>query len=162
MEVKKARVPPIVKTKTGENTVEMGGKIWFVAEWIESLYQVSEDLEGAKLLINAIGKFHQLSKGYNPPINAENASRLYRWPKTYKKIAKKMNWFRDLANAYHEMPASEIILSTVDVFEEHARKALTMLEESSYKKLIARGNKEWGLVHQDYGWSNGNWRNVDY
>lgn len=155
VEVKKARVPPIVKTKSGENIVEMGGKIWFVAEWIESLYQVSADIEGAKLLSNAIGEFHQLSKGYVPPKGAENATRLYRWPKTYKKVIKKINWFRDVANAYNDTPASAIILSTVDMFEEQARKALTLLEQSSYSELTRRGNKAWGLVHQDYGWSNG-------
>ena len=37
VDVKKARVPPIVKTKDGENYVEAGEKLWFVAEWIESI-----------------------------------------------------------------------------------------------------------------------------
>ncbi|OIJ10383.1 spore coat protein CotS [Anaerobacillus alkalilacustris] len=152
---KNAKVPPIIKTKTEENFVEMGGKIWFVAEWIEPLEQVTKDLEGAKLLCSAIGEFHRLSKGYTPPKGAENASRLYRWPKTYKKIVKKMDWFRDIAKAYSEMPASSSILSVVDMFEEQAVKALQLLEQSAYNDLVARGNKEWGLVHQDYGWSNG-------
>lgn len=153
--VKKARIPPIVKTKSGSTVVEMGGKIWFVADWIESLYQVSADIEGAKLLSHAIGEFHQLSKGYIPPKGAGNASRLYRWPKAYKKTCKKMKWFRDVANLYPEMPASKTILNTVDIFEEQAKKALTMLEQSPYQQLVAKGNQEWGLVHQDYGWSNG-------
>ncbi len=152
---KKAKVPPIIKTKTGENFVEMGGKLWFVAEWIEPLEQVGKDLEGAKLLCSAIGDFHRLSKGYTPPKGSENASRLYRWPKTYKKIVKKMDWFRDISKAYPEMQASSIILSVVDMFEEQAKKAVQLLENSSYYELAARGNKEWGLVHQDYGWSNG-------
>ncbi len=152
---KNAKVPPIIKTKTGENFVEMGGKLWFVAEWIEPLEQVGKDLEGAKLLCAAIGEFHRLSKGYIPPKGAENASRLYRWPKTYKKIVKKMDWFRDIANAYPEMPASSTVLSVVDMFEEQAKNSVQLLEQSAYHELTARGNKEWGLVHQDYGWSNG-------
>jgi CotS family spore coat protein len=152
---KQAKVPPIIKTKTGENFVEMGGKLWFVAEWIEPLAPVDKSLEGAKLLCSAIGEFHRLSKGYVPPKGAENSSRLYRWPKSYKKVVKKMEWFRDIAKAYSEMPASPTILSVIDMFEEQARKALIQLEQSSYNQLVARGNKEWGLVHQDYGWSNG-------
>ncbi len=152
---KKARIPPIVKTKLGNNTVEMGGKIWFVADWIENLSPVSADLEGARLLSHAIGEFHQLSKGYVPPKGAEVASRLHRWPKTYKKIIKKMDWFKDIANLYKEFPASQTILNTVDLFKEQAIKAHTMLEQSSFQKLVANGNKDWGLVHQDYGWSNG-------
>ncbi|MEK5101769.1 CotS family spore coat protein [Cytobacillus sp. FSL M8-0252] len=152
---KKARIPPIVKTKSGSNIVEMGGKIWFVADWIEPLYQVSADIEGAKLLSNAIGEFHQLSKGYVPPKGAENASRLLRWPNAYKKVVRKISWFKNVANLYSEIPTSKTILSTVDMFEEQAKKALTMLEQSSYQQLVAKGNKEWRLVHQDYGWSNG-------
>ncbi|WP_017728652.1 CotS family spore coat protein [Halalkalibacterium ligniniphilum] len=152
---KNARVPPIVRTKSGESYVEMGGKLWFVADWIEPLAPVSKDLEGAKALCNALGEFHQLSKGYTPPKGAENPSRLYRWPKTYKKIIKKMDWFRNIAKAYSEMPASATILSVTDMFEEQARKALERLEQSAYYELIKRGNTAWGLVHQDYGWSNG-------
>ncbi len=152
---KKAKVPPIIKTKMGENFVEMGGKLWFIAEWIQPLEPVEKSLEGAKLLCSAIGEFHNLSKGYVPPSGAEMASRLYRWPKTYKKIVKKMAWFRDIAKAYHEMPASSTILAVIDMFESQAIKALQMLEQSAYFQLAARGNKEWGLVHQDYGWSNG-------
>ncbi|TYS67773.1 CotS family spore coat protein [Sutcliffiella horikoshii] len=152
---KNARVPAIIKTKSDSNVVVMGGKIWFVAEWIEPLQPVSADIEGAKLLSNAIGEFHQLSKGYVPPKGAEVASRLYRWPKTYQKVMKKMTWFRDIAKLYSEMPASKTILNTVDMFEEQAKNAITKLEESPYKQLAALGNEEWGLVHQDYGWSNG-------
>ena len=155
VEEKKARVPPIIKTKTGELSVEAGGKLWFVAEWIEPLEQVTKDLEGAKLLCHAIGEFHLLSRGYIPPEGSETATRLHRWPKTYEKIITKMNWFRDIAKLYNEMPASSAILSSVDMFQEQARRSLTELEESGYSDLTARGNVEWGLVHQDYGWSNG-------
>lgn len=152
---KNARVPPIVKTKSGENFVEMGGKLWFVAEWIEPLTPVSKDLEGAKTLCYALGEFHQLSKGYTPPKGAENPSRLYRWPSSYEKVVKKMDWFRNIAKAYDEMPASQTILSITDIFEEQARQASERLKQSAYYELVARGNTEWGLVHQDYGWSNG-------
>ncbi|WP_027408902.1 CotS family spore coat protein [Anoxybacteroides tepidamans] len=155
VEVKKARVPQIIKTKDGENYVEAGGKLWFVAEWIEPLAPVSKDLEGAKHLCYALGEFHHLSKGYEPPKQAEVASRLRKWPKNYKKVIEKMDWFRTIANAYREMPASSHLLDVVDQFEEQARRATAELEQSSYFELIKHGNAYWGLVHQDYGWSNG-------
>ncbi|MEB1806310.1 MAG: CotS family spore coat protein [Bacillaceae bacterium] len=152
---KQARVPPIIKTKQGENYVKMGGKLWFVAEWIQPLTPVSKDLPGAKDLCYALGEFHNLSKGYEPPKGAELATRLYRWPKSYEKVVKKMEWFRSIAKAYNEMPASPTILAVTDIFEEQARNAFSRLEQSKYFELIKRGNQEWGLVHQDYGWSNG-------
>jgi CotS family spore coat protein len=152
---KGARVPPLYKTKSGENYVEMGGKLWFVAEWVEPLYPVGNDLEGAKLLCHALGEFHRLSKGYVPPKGSEKPSRIHRWPKSYEKTIKKMDWFRNIANVYPEMTASKAILAHVDMFEEQAKKAYEQLQQSSYYELAARGNTAWGLVHQDYGWSNG-------
>lgn len=155
VEVKGARVPGIVQTKNGQEYIEAGGKLWFVAEWIESLAPVTKDLEGAKQLCYALGEFHQLSKGYIPPSQAEVASRLAKWPKSYEKVITKMDWFRNIANAYKEMPASQSILNVVDSFQEQARKSLADLNQSSYLSLVEKGNRSWGLVHQDYGWSNG-------
>ncbi|WEG13568.1 CotS family spore coat protein [Pullulanibacillus sp. KACC 23026] len=152
---KKARVPAIVRTKEGQNYVEAGGKLWFVAEWIESLQPVTKDLEGAKHLCHALGEFHHLTKGYTPPPQADVASRLYKWPKNYEKTLVKMDWFRHLAEAYNDMPASPAILAVIDEFEEQAKRALDRLNQSSYFRLIEKGNEAWGLVHQDYGWSNG-------
>ncbi|MCP3029434.1 CotS family spore coat protein [Halobacillus sp. A5] len=154
VEVRKARVPAIFKTKQGENYVERGGKLWFVAEWNETLYQLPEDLEGTKKLCYALGEFHQLTKGYVPPGDAEFVSRLHRWPRAYERIEKKIGWFRDIATAYKEYPASGIILDSVDVFQEQARQARIRLENSSYADILAKGTEEAGLVHQDYGWSN--------
>ncbi|WP_173917910.1 CotS family spore coat protein [Halobacillus sp. Marseille-Q1614] len=150
----KARVPAIIPTKNGEKYVLKGGKLWFVADWIDTLYQLPQDLEGTKQLCYALGEFHRLSKGYIPPADAQVVSRLNRWPRTYQRVEKKMNWFRDIANAYIEMPASATILSVIDMFQEQARKAIERLENSSYDNIIARGTEEVGLVHQDYGWSN--------
>lgn len=153
--VQKANVPPIVKTKDGANYLVAGGKCWFVAEWIEPLMPVTKDLEGAKHLCYALGEFHRLSKGYVPPEGAERPTRLFKWEKSFKKVVEKMDWFRNIANAYKEMPASSLLLSVVDQFEEQARKGLAELQQSRYYDLTKLGNEFWGLVHQDYGWSNG-------
>ncbi|MCM3652576.1 CotS family spore coat protein [Metabacillus litoralis] len=155
VDVKEARVPPIVKTKDGHNYVEAGGKLWFIAEWIEPLAPVTKDLEGAKQLCNALGEFHRLSKDYVPPHQAEVASRIYKWPRNYQKVINKMDWFRNIAKAYEELPASSHLLNVVDQFEEQAKRSLEALNQSSYLELAQQGNEYWGLVHQDYGWSNG-------
>ncbi|HEY2420029.1 MAG TPA: CotS family spore coat protein, partial [Neobacillus sp.] len=148
-EVQGARVPAILKTKSGQEYIEAGNKLWFVAEWIEPLAPVTKDLEGGKQLCYALGEFHQLSKGYIPPSQAEVASRLTKWPKSYEKMITKMDWFRNIAKAYEEMPASQSLLSVVDRFQEQARKSLVSLNQSSYLSLIEQGNISWGLVHQD-------------
>ncbi|MFC4022445.1 CotS family spore coat protein [Oceanobacillus longus] len=154
VKVQKANVPAIIQTVEGENYVEMGGKIWFVAKWIETLQPVSEDLEGTKMLCYALGEFHRRSHGYVPPADAEHVSRLHRWPRTYERIEKKLGWFRDIATAYSDMPASATILSAIDMFENQAREARIQLANSPYHKILAMGTQEAGLAHQDYGWGN--------
>ncbi|MGJ9457297.1 CotS family spore coat protein [Oceanobacillus sp. CF4.6] len=151
---KKANVPAIIKTKEGENDVEMGGKLWFVARWIESLEKIPQDLEGTKKLCYTLGEFHKLSKGYVPPADAEDISRLHRWPRAYERIEKKLDWFRNIASVYSDMPASSTILSVIDMFENQASQARTCLESSPYKEIVSRGTQDTGLVHQDYGWGN--------
>jgi spore coat protein SA len=42
-----------------------------------------------------------------------------------------------------------------DQFEQQAEQAIARLAQSPYSALIARGEPAWGVVHQDYGWSNG-------
>lgn len=151
-----ARVPALIPTTGNENYVEAGGKLWIVTDWIEQMQPVSKiDLEGAATLCYGLGEFHRLSKGYVPPARAGKSSRLYTWPKYYEKIISKIGWFRDIANAYDEFPASQQLLGVVDEFERQAREALERLHASKYVSMTAMGEPHWGLVHQDYGWSNG-------
>ncbi|WP_374016983.1 CotS family spore coat protein [Paenibacillus thiaminolyticus] len=151
-----ARVPALIPTTGNENYVEAGGKLWIVTDWIEQMQPVSKiDLEGAATLCYGLGEFHRLSKGYVPPARAGKSSRLYTWPKYYEKIIAKIGWFRDIANAYDEFPASQQLLGVIDEFEREAREALERLHASKYVSMTAMGEPHWGLVHQDYGWSNG-------
>jgi len=66
-----------------------------------------------------------------------------------------MDWFRHIAQAYHDLPASESMLRAVEYFEKQAQKALERLQNSKYRELARYGDLHWGLAHQDYGWSNG-------
>ena len=151
-----ARVAPMVAARDGQLFVVNEGRIWMVTDWIEGLAQATKvDLEGAAALCYGLGEFHRLSQGYMPPPGAKKASRLYRWPKTYQKILNKIDWFRQIATAYAEMPASQTLYSLCDMFAQQARDAIARLEASPYASLVERGEPAWGIVHQDYGWSNG-------
>lgn len=66
-----------------------------------------------------------------------------------------MDWFRNVAIAYSSMPASQELLNVIDLFEEQAKNSIEALNQSKYLELVKLGNTNWGLVHQDYGWSNG-------
>jgi len=151
-----ARVPALIKSKDRVPYVVIDGHTWIVTEWVEPLYPAPKvGLEGAASLCFGLGEFHKKSRGYVPPQGAQKASRLYRWPKTYEKTLTKIGWFRILGEAYSEMPAARTLLSVVGRFEQQAKRAVEMLQRSPYGKLIARGEPDWGIAHQDYGWSNG-------
>nr|WP_148505372.1 CotS family spore coat protein [Paenibacillus beijingensis] len=151
-----AKVPGLIATKEGSLYVEAGGKLWIVTDWIEPLAPVSKiDLEGAAALCYGLGEFHRFSKGYIHPHSAQKSSRVYGWPKYYEKIIAKIGWFRDIAEAYREFPASSRLLGVVDEFERQARENYGRLLESGYSKIISIGEPYLGLAHQDYGWSNG-------
>ncbi|WP_409174497.1 CotS family spore coat protein [Brevibacillus fortis] len=150
-----ARVPALIPARNGSLYVEKGGKLWIVTDWIALQPATKVDLVGAQELCYGLGEFHRHSKGYVPPAGAKNSSRLYRWPNHYQKIAKKIGWMREVAKAYSETPASKSILAVVDHYEQQAWAAFEKLKTSAYPKMIKMGEAHWGLVHQDYGWSNG-------
>ncbi|MFF0825712.1 CotS family spore coat protein [Brevibacillus sp. NPDC003359] len=150
-----ARVPALIPARDGNLYVEKGGKLWIVTDWIALQPATKVDLVGAQELCYGLGEFHRHSKGYAPPAGAKNSSRLYRWPNHYQKIAKKIGWMREVAKAYSDAPTSKSILAVVDHYEQQAWAALEKLKASSYPKMIKMGEAHWGLVHQDYGWSNG-------
>jgi len=60
-----------------------------------------------------------------------------------------------MAKAYPETVASKSILAVVDQYEQQAKETLERLKASAYPKMVSMGEPHWGLVHQDYGWSNG-------
>lgn len=150
----KARVPAIVRTEDDRLYVEMGNKLWLVCEWIESLTQAGKDLKGAQAICYGLGEFHRLSRGYQPPEEAEYSSRLNRWPDYFERIVTKFGWFQRLGQAYHDTPAGPELIKAVEVFGEQAREGLNRLRQSPYAGLAARGENYWGLAHQDYGWGN--------
>ena len=149
------RVPELKKTRDGLLSVEKGGKLWIVTDWIETLTPASKYLEGAQALCYGLGEFHRYSKGYVPPVGSQRASRLYRWPAYYQKIIKKIDWFRNIAEAYDDIPTSQLLRSTIEIYERQALDALSLLQQSAYAQMVSMGEEHWGLVHQDYGWSNG-------
>lgn len=150
-----ARVPALIKTKNGQLYVEAGQKLWIVTDWISLVPASKIDIEGAEALVFGLGEFHRASRGYVPPEFAQHKSRIHHWPKYYSKMIEKIGWMRDLAKAYPDAAGSGQLLSVVDQFEIQAKEALAKFENSSFRRMVAKGDPHWGLVHQDYGFSNG-------
>lgn len=150
-----ALVPALVPTKGGDLHAVERGRVFVMTKWIDGLVPAPRDAEGAAALSYGLGQFHRLSKGYRPPEGALHASRLHKWMDAYAKMRSKFDWVRALAIAYPEMPAAGALRGVVDHFIRQADEALDRLERSAYHQLVSKGGPYWGLVHQDYGWGNG-------
>jgi CotS family spore coat protein len=151
-----ARVPAIIPAKDGRMAVAKDEKLWIVTDWIEGLTPATKQaVDGAAALCYGLGEFHLLSQGYVPPPEAKVASRLHRWPAVYEKMKRKFDWFRQIALRYPEMPASAPLLAALPRFESQVDTAIARLAASPFERLAALGGPANGLVHQDYGWSNG-------
>jgi CotS family spore coat protein len=150
-----ARVPPLVPTRDGVNHTVLGGRMFVMTKWIDGLISAPKDADGAAALCYGLGEFHRRSRGYRPPNGALFATRLHRWPGAYRRLRTRFSWLENMANAYSEKPAAKTLLRALERFKQQADRAIERLEESPYARLIARGEPYWGLVHQDYGWGNG-------
>lgn len=151
-----ARVPAIIPAKDGSMAVAKDEKLWIVTDWIEGLVPANKNvIDGAAALCYGLGEFHRISQGYVPPPQAKVASRLHRWPAVYEKVRRKFDWFRQIALRYPEMPASTPLLEALPRFESQVKTMITRLANSPYASLAALGGPANGLVHQDYGYSNG-------
>ncbi|MFD0674129.1 CotS family spore coat protein [Cohnella sp. GCM10027633] len=150
-----ARVPALIETIDGDLYTEAGGKLWIVTDWIALVPASKVDVEGAEELVYGLGEFHRSTRGYVAPELAQKASRIHHWPKYYAKMIEKIGWFRDLARSYPEAAGASRLLSVVEQFQQEAREGLARFEQSSFSKMVDKGEQHWGLVHQDYGFSNG-------
>lgn len=149
---RKGRVAPLIRTKNGQLWTIVQGRMFIVTEWIDGLHPASKvTVEGAQQLCEGLAEFHRFTQGYVPPPQAYYASRMQRWPGVYRKMRTKIDWFEHLARAYSDMPASRLLLEVLPRFRSHADQAIARLERSAYRKLVARGDQAWGLVHQDEG-----------
>ena len=110
------------------------------------LREATNDLKGAQAICYGLGEFHRLSRGYQPPAEAEYSSRLRRWPDYYEKIITKFGWFRRLGEAYRDTPAGPELLKALAVFEKQAHEGLARLQRSPYARLAARGGKAIGAL----------------
>ncbi|MFC5468825.1 CotS family spore coat protein [Cohnella suwonensis] len=149
-----ANIPPLIPTSDNKKYVLAGGRLWIVTEWIEALQPAYEtNLEEAQALSEALGDFHRLSKGYNPPPEYAPSSVLGSWPASYEKSIEDIGKCRHLADRNPELESGNRLLSLLDGMEEQARDALQRIKQSSYDDMVAMGGQFWGLTFYNDEWS---------
>jgi CotS family spore coat protein len=149
-----ASIPSLIPTIEGEKYVLAGGRLWIVTEWIESLQPATEsNLEEAQALSEALGEFHRLSKGFNPPPDCTPSSVLGSWPAYYEKSIEDIGKCRQLVDLHPELESGKRLLSHLDRMEEQARDTLKLIKQSPYDAMVVMGEQFWGLVFHNDEWS---------
>ena len=129
--------------------------IYTLSDWIEGRecdFHSKEDLINAS---KTLAYMHLASRGYEPPENSKLKTDLGRWQHLMDKRIKSFDKMRDMARKSSRKNNFDLnYIKFVDFFKEAGRKAVVILENSSYLDLCKIAEEEKGFCHHDYTYNN--------
>lgn len=131
----------------------------------EDIYTLSDWIEGRECdfhnkedLINAsknLAYMHLASIGYEPPENSKLKTDLGRWHHLMEKRIKSFDKMRDMARKSSKKSDFDFnYIKNMDFFKDVGRRAMNILQESSYLELCRLAEEEKGFCHHDYTYNN--------
>lgn len=129
--------------------------LYTLSEWLEGRECDFHNIDEVKLAAKTLAKMHEASKGYDPPENSKLKSDLGRWPHLMEKRIKSFDKMRDMVRKKNIKSEFDITyIQSVEFYKEIGKKALEILNESSYYELCAIAEVEKGFCHHDYTYHN--------
>lgn len=147
---KKANVPSIIKTKTGELFVENKEQVFVLYDWIPGKDLKFTKASHLRKAVEGIAKFHIASKGFVPPVSCLESTKWGRWPHHYESMLER---FKQWKASKKQPKVAGVFHKNVDEMINNGEKALKLLNNSYYPTWLTI-EKEKGLCHQDYGEGN--------
>jgi spore coat protein I len=147
-------VPKVYLNAQGEAITEYMGQLFVLYEWIDS-----RDLNFTRpsdfyLGLEALAKFHVVSKGYVPPEGARVSFKLGKWPEQYESMKNRMIKWKEQAKVNISKSSYSSYLKYIDYIIELCNMAINDINKSSYDALTSIKFEESSLCHQDYGTGN--------
>lgn len=147
-------VPQVYLNSQGEPITEYMEQLFVLYEWINS-----RDLNFTRpsdfyLGLEALAKFHVVSKGYTAPEDAKVSSKLGKWPKQYESMRDRMLKWKEEAKVNSSKASYNSYLQYVDYIIDLCNMAIDDIKKSSYSTLTSVKPEESSLCHQDYGTGN--------
>jgi len=143
------RVPKLIRTKSQENFVEMGGLTYILMEWVDG--KQPDYTRDTEAMLSSLAAFHRGSLGFNPSYWYNRNSHLGKWTGSYQKKKKHLQTYVQHARAHRNNDEfAEIFLKNYELAFERIEQSINTLEKSSYKEWVELARTRGCLCHQDF------------
>ncbi len=149
------RLARINLTKDGLPFVPLGGRSYFVTEWIngrEADYGSERDLQAT---VKTLAELHMASRGLQPLPGSYLKTELGRWPENFHRRGEQILEFMWEAKGKREKTKFDrMFLREVSGFYEEAREAQKALADTAYWELVRIAQRESCFCHHDMAYHN--------
>ena len=129
--------------------------LYTLSEWLEGRECDFHNIEEVKIAAKTLAKLHEASKGYDPPENSKLKSDLGRWPHLMEKRIKSFDKMKDMVRKKNIKSDFDMIyIQSVEFYKDIGKKALSVLNNSSYYELCAIAELDKSFCHHDYTYHN--------
>lgn len=129
--------------------------IYTLSEWIDGRecdYKNEEDLSKAATFLC---KMHKSSCGYEPPENSKLKTDLGRWPHLMQKRVKALDKMRGMIRKKNRKTQFDLTyIENVEFYKNLGKKAIELMDKSSYIHLCNKAEEEKSFCHHDYNYHN--------
>lgn len=129
--------------------------IYTLSEWIEGRECDFYSEEDIKLASRNLADMHIASKGYEPIENSKLKTDLGRWPYLMEKRIKSFDRMRDMCRKKNnKTPFDLSYIKNMDFYKQLGKRAVEVMERSSYFDICRVTEEEKGFCHHDYTYHN--------
>lgn len=147
-------VPGIIANNANESITDFNGELFVLYEWIEGKQLSFNNKEEFMAAMEGLALFHKCSKGFKPPEEARESTKLNKWPEQYRSMLNRMNEWKNTSYQKAGIAVYDAYLKWVDKIVALGEKAILCLESSQYKTLSKPEASTVVLCHQDFGKGN--------
>lgn len=145
-------VASVYDNKKGEPITEYNGQLFVLYQWLPGRNVILTKPADLKITIQGIAKFHQKTRGYQPPGSSRISSKLGRWPEHYRSMRERLVAWKSAAGGKGAF--YKLFRENADKYIAMALEAEELLGKSVYTEWVKKLEKSPIMTHQDYGEGN--------
>lgn len=149
------QLPAFIHTLTGEPYFNFQEENYFLSEWLsgrECNFKNPVDLE---IALVTLARMHRFSKGFQPPGQIKQRSRLEIWPDRLKKRTANLKKFKELAiNKTNPTKIDRYFLKHINSKLADCKKAIKLIDTPIYRNLVKKIKDEGSFCHNDFVYHN--------
>lgn len=149
------RLPEVIKTKDGNDYVNMNGICYVLTEAVEGKNPSYSSEREMNLIAAELANFHKASAGFKPPAGCKPKYHLGLWVEDYTAQLEEINGFYKKCLANPENDAiGKAVIKEFPYFCERGQKAIDGLRGQDYAGWVTQAKNAGSLCHQDFAAGN--------